>query len=57
MKIFATSVLHFWDCLANIIKNHIFASLTPTRTRPLVEGFNIIEHDIINEQGNCSEKK
>ena len=21
-------ILHFWDCLANAIKNHTFASLT-----------------------------
>ena len=39
-------MLHFWDCLANIIKNHRFASLIP--------GSEHLSKDvIINEQGNC----
>ena len=43
-------ILHFLDCLANIIKNHRFASLTP-RLEHLLKGVAYV-NGIINEQGH-----
>ena len=45
------NILHFWDCLANMIKNHIFLPLT-SGSGHLLRMLHLL-YGIINEQGNC----
>ena len=42
-------ILHFWHCLANVIKNHTFASLTSGSDHLLK--YVTYSHGIMNELG------